>query len=74
MIKEKVFVAINDKDEVQWVQGSSQKTRYFKTDRYLKQAVKYHNTYHTDKWRIAECKLSKVKIIEVKGIDEYELP
>lgn len=74
MINETIYVAINDKDEIQDVRGSSQKTRYFKSDKYLKRAVRYHNSYHEDKWRIAECKLVKVKITKVNGIDEDTLP
>lgn len=27
--EEYIFCAVNDRDKVQWVQGSSQKTRYF---------------------------------------------
>ena len=48
MIKETVYVAINKYDEIQWVRGSSRRTRYFKTDRYLKGAVEYHNEYHPE--------------------------
>ena len=56
MIKETIYVAINHKDEIQWVRGSSKKTRYFKTDRYLKGAVEYHNKYHPDDiWKIRKC-------------------
>jgi hypothetical protein len=58
MINEVVYCAVNDRDEVQWVQGSSSKTRYFRTDRYLKKAVRYHNTFHGDDyWHIAKCNL-----------------
>ena len=56
MIKENIYVAINRNDEIQWVQGSSKKTRYFKTDRYLKGAVEYHNKYHQDDiWEVRKC-------------------
>ena len=56
MIKENINVAINRNDEIQWVQGSSKKTRYFKTDRYLKRAVEYHNKYHPDDiWKVRKC-------------------
>jgi hypothetical protein len=56
MIKENIFVAINHKDEIQWVKGSSSKTRYFRTDKYLKSAVEYHNKYHPeDIWKIRKC-------------------
>lgn len=73
MITESVFVAINDKNEVQWVTGSSQKTRYFKTDKYLVRAVRYHNRYHPDdRWKIAECQLKIVTTVDIP--DEPELP
>lgn len=56
MIKENIFVAINRKDEIQWVKGSSSKSRYFRTDKYLKSAVEYHNKYHSeDIWKIRKC-------------------
>ena len=58
---EYVFCAVNDRDEIQWVTGSSSKTRYFKTDKYLKQAVEYHNTWHgDDPWRVAKFELNEV--------------
>lgn len=61
MTEEYIFCAVNDRDEVQWVRGSSQKTRYFKTDRYLKGAVEYHNRLHGDDvWRVAKFKLVEV--------------
>ena len=60
-MSEYIFVALNDRDEVQWVTGSSSKTRYFKTDKYLKRAVEYHNRFYADDvWRIAKCKLVEV--------------
>lgn len=61
-MEEYVYVAVNDKDEVQWIRGSSSKTRYFKTDKYLKQAVEYNNKYHPDKpLFIKKCKLVPVE-------------
>ena len=52
MIKENIYVAINHNDEIQ----SSSKTRYFRTDKYLKSAVEYHNKYHPeDIWKIRKC-------------------
>ena len=56
MIKENIYVAINKNDEIQWVIGSSSKTRYFRTDKYLKRAVEYHNKYYPeDIWKIRKC-------------------
>ena len=61
MTNEYIFCAINDRDEVQWVRGSSQKTRYFKTDKYLKKAVECHNRLYGDNiWRVAKFKLVEV--------------
>lgn len=62
MTEEYIFCAVNDRDEVQWVQGSSQKTRYFKTDKYLKRAVEYNNRMYGDDrhWRVAKFKLVEV--------------
>lgn len=60
MIYEKVYVAVNKNDEVQWVKGSSSKTRYFRTTKYLEHAVDYHNKCNPgDKWTIAECYLQR---------------
>ena len=56
MIKETIYVAVNQNDDIQWVQGSSKKTRYFRTDRYLKREVEYHNKYHPDDiWEVRKC-------------------
>ena len=61
MTEEYIYCAVNGRDEVQWVCGSSQKTRYFKTDRYLKGAVEWHNRrYGDDVWRVAKFKLVEV--------------
>ena len=62
MIEESVYVAVNKDDEVQWVKGSSRKTRYFRTSRYLAGAIEYHNKYHPDdEWRMAICNLVEVE-------------
>jgi len=63
---EYIYCAVNTLNEVQWVRGSSQKTRYFKTNRYLKTAVQYHNRYYSeDPWRIV-----KFKLVEVTDDDQ----
>lgn len=50
---ENVYCAVNNRDEIQWVQGLSSKTRYFKTTGHLKTAVRFHNIYHpNDPWHI----------------------
>ena len=62
MIKgEYVYCAINCSGEIQDVLGSSKKTRYFKTSRYLSNAVEYHNKcYPDDPWRVAAFELISV--------------
>lgn len=56
MIKyENIYVAVDKKGEIQWVKGSSSKTRYFRTDKYLKSAVEYHNKYSDDVWEVKKC-------------------
>ena len=56
MIRENIYVAINHNDEIQWIKGSSSKTRYFRTDKYLKKAVEYHNRdYPDDIWKVRKC-------------------
>ena len=61
MINETVYVAINKDDEVQWVHGSSAKTRYFRTSKYLARAIDYHNKcYPDDQWQMRLCRLEEV--------------
>jgi hypothetical protein len=56
MIRETIYVAINKNDEIQWVIGSSSKTRYFRTNKYLTKAVDYHNECHPDDiWKVRRC-------------------
>jgi len=71
MVNENVYCAVNKAGEVQWVTGSSSKTRYFKTDKYLRKAVEYHNKYHSDdKWFVSVCALNEVKrYIPMDNID-----
>ena len=57
-LRSRVFAnAIFDKnDEIQWVEGSSKKTRYFRTDKYVNKAVDYHNRlYPEDIWKVRRC-------------------
>ncbi len=62
---EYIYCAVNTKNEIQWVKGSSQKTRYFKTTKYLTNAVRYHNRYYPeDPWRISKFKLVEVQMNE----------
>ena len=65
-VDENIYCAMNNQGEIQWVVGSSSKTRYFKTDRYLKTAVSYHNKYHPDDpWRVAKFRLLCVEVEEL---------
>lgn len=71
MIKENIYVAINHNDEIQWVKGSSSKTRYFRTDKYLKGAVEYHNKYHPeDMWKIRKCVILEDEPQESEGMND----
>lgn len=55
---EYIFCAVDESGEIQWVFNSSKKTRYFRTDRYLKGAVEYHNEYHSDDpWHVVRFRL-----------------
>ena len=68
MIEENIYVVVNHNDEIQWVEGSSSKTRYFRTDKYLKSAVEHHNKYHPeDIWEAKKC-----MIVEDFRIGEVE--
>lgn len=58
---EYVYCAVDKDDNIRWVLGSSRKTRYFRTTRYLNGAVEYHNAYHSeDPWRIQKFQLVKI--------------
>ena len=60
MINEVVYVAVDKDDKVQWIKGSSSKTKYFATDRHVTRAVEYHNQYHADDiWRVVRCELKE---------------
>ena len=55
---EYVYCAVDENDDIQWVMGSSKKTRYFRTTYYLNNAVKYHNRYYSeDPWKVQKFKL-----------------
>ncbi len=71
MVKENIFVAVNHNDEIQWVKGSSSKTRYFRTDRYLKGAVEAHNKYYPDDmWEVKKCVILGIE--EQKEVKSYD--
>ena len=56
-----VYCAVNSDNEIQWVDGSSSHTKFYLTDRHLKNAVDYHNKYNPcDIWRIAKFELKEV--------------
>lgn len=60
MTDECIYCAVDVSGKIQWVRGSSQKTRYFKTDKYLRKAVIYHNKYHDDKWFVGKFSLKEI--------------
>lgn len=50
------------------MQGSSRKTKYFKTTKYLEKAVGLHNFYYdNDPWRIGKFELVEVAMDEGRG-------
>lgn len=54
-----VYCVVNQNDEIQWALGSSRRTRYFETTKYLTGAVEYHNEYHPDdQWRMVRFELT----------------
>lgn len=62
-MSEYIYCAVNRLGEIQTVMGSSKQTRYFKTAKYLKRAVEYHNrNRHTadDPWRVQKFELKEV--------------
>lgn len=67
---EYVYCAVNDRSEIQWVFGSSSKSRYFRTPHYLKRAVDAHNKYYgDDPWRVARFELKEDYFYEPKEVD-----
>lgn len=62
MKTEYVYCAVNSNGEIQWVEGSSKRTRYFRTDRYLPMYVEYHNYSHADDpWKMQKFVLMEVE-------------
>lgn len=61
-MKEYIYCAVDKNGNIQDVKGSSQTTRYYKTDRYLKQFLAWHNKYYTnDLWHIQKFVLVEVE-------------
>ena len=57
-MKDYVYCAVNKEHKIVEVCGSSRKTTYFKTDKYLKKAVEYQNKYHPDDpWAVVKFQL-----------------
>lgn len=74
-VNETVYCAVNKEGEVQWVKGSSSKTRYFKTDKYLRKAVNYHNKHNADgKWFVSVCTLKEIVRYIPSGNINIEVP
>ena len=67
-MKECVYCAVNNDGQIEWVLGSSNQTRYFRTTKYLKKAVAYHNKIRPDDpWHIVQFDLTPTQVI---GIEE----
>ena len=50
---EYVYCAINSEGKIQWVLGSSTKTKYYATKTHAVKGVERHNKYHTnDPWKV----------------------
>lgn len=76
MVIERVFVVVDDKNDVQWIPSLfHMKSRYFLEDtEYLRSAVRQHNRdCPDDRWKIAECRLHLVTKFDVSD-EESELP
>ena len=60
-MSEYIYCAVNKDGAIQQVWGSSKRTYYFRTNRYLRRAVSYHNQYHADDpWKVQKFKLVEV--------------
>ena len=46
MKAEYVYCAVDEGNEIKTVQGSSRKTRYFRTTKFLERAVARHNLFY----------------------------
>lgn len=58
---EYIYCAVNSKNEIQWVNGSSKKTKYYVTDKHVKKAIEWHNKYYpNDIWHVAKFELKEV--------------
>ena len=50
---EYVYCAVNTEGKIQWVKGSSTKTKYYATDKHVAKAVQWHNEHHSnDLWKV----------------------
>ena len=62
MINEKVYVVVNQYDQVQWVQTDKKRKRYYRNPMYLKKWIIHHNLNHpNDIFEIKKCKLVEIK-------------
>lgn len=53
-----IYCAIDKNNNIVEVRGSSRRTTYFKSDKYLKGSVENHNKYYADDpWRVVRFKL-----------------
>ena len=64
---EYIYCCVNNREKIQTMPGSSQHTRYFKTDKWLKKAVERHNQMYGDMWRVGKFELKEVWYDEHDG-------
>lgn len=65
-----VYCAVDTEGKIQWVQGSSTKTKYYATDKHITKAVEYHNRKHSnDPWKVQRFALVRA---DSKAFDSEE--
>ena len=63
-MSEYVYCAVDSKNEIRAMKGSSTQTRYYKTDKHVQHAVKYYNKYNPeDKLRVGKFELVEVPYV-----------
>ena len=70
-MRESVYCAVDNDGQIKWMYGSSTKTMYFRTTKYLRGAVANHNKYHkNDPYHIIEFELRPVRTVPVEENNE----
>lgn len=58
---EYIYCAVDECGQIKTVEGSSRRTKYFRTTTFLKRAVERHNLfYEKDPWRIGKFELREI--------------